>query len=130
MGAGSCSPTPFTAVGFVILLGTGIVAGDLFDGGEYLRRGSAGEINGELFTICGDRGGGGGGGVFGIGSGVLGPCWSSCFGRIGLGDNGGFVPTGVTTTVAERGGSNGLVGVTGGGTEDDDSVSNGVAGGL
>jgi len=130
MGAGGCSPTPFTAVGFVILLGTGIVAGDLFDGGEYLRRGSAGEINGELFTICGDRGGGGGGGVFGIGSGVLGPCWSSCLGRIGRGDNGGFVPTGVTTTVAERGGSNGLVGVTGGGTEDDDSVSNGVAGGL
>ena len=126
ISAGGCNPIPFN-VGFVILLGTGIGTVGLIDGGEYLRRSSEGATKGELVTICGDRGGGGGGGVFGIGSGVFGR-WSSCLGRIGRGDNGGFGPTGVTTTVAERGGSRGLVGVAGGRTEND-SFSN-VAGGL
>jgi hypothetical protein len=132
ISAGGCNPTPFTAAGFVILLGTGIGAGVLFDGGEYFRRGSADETNGEFATICGDRGGGsGGGGVFEIGSGVFGPCRSSCFGRIGRGDNGGFVvPTGVTTTVTERGGRDGLVDVAGGTTEDDSMSKNGLADGV
>jgi len=98
------------------------------DGGEYLRRGSEGAISGELVTIWGDRDGGGGGGVFGMGSGVF-DRWSSCLGRTGRGDNGGFVPTGVTTTVAERGGRSGLVGVAGGGTEDE-SRSNVAGSGL
>jgi hypothetical protein len=38
---------------------------------------------------------------------------SSCFGRTGRGDKGGFVP-GLTATVAERGGSKGRDGVGGG----------------
>ena len=110
--AGGCSPTPF-ATGFVILFGTGIATGDLIDGGEYFRRVSGGVMNGGLGTICGDRGGGGGG-VFGIGSGVFGPCFSSCFCRMGRGDNGGFVPTGEASIVAERGGRDGRVGAGGG----------------
>ena len=89
--------------------GTGIRCVDIaFDeGGEYLRCVSGGALN----VVPGVRGdlGGGGGGVFGK-SRDLGR--SSGFGRTGRGDKGGLLPE-FATTLTDRGGSEGRVGVGG-----------------